>query len=112
MDLFSGALAVATIGFLETMSIARSVSADTRHRLDSNQEFVGEGLANIASGLFSGYPASGSISRSAVNRRAGAKTEFSSVFAGLFVLAGVILLVLSPPTYPSRPWAECWSSRA
>ncbi|MBS3784636.1 MAG: SulP family inorganic anion transporter [Anaerolineae bacterium] len=92
VDLFTGALAVATIGFLETMSIARSISADTGHRLDSNQEFVGEGLANIASGLFSGYPASGSISRSAVNRRAGAKTEFSSVFAGLFVLAGVILL--------------------
>jgi SulP family sulfate permease len=92
LNLFTGALAVAAIGFLETMSIAREISAHTGQRLDSNQQFIGEGLANVASGLFSGYPASGSISRSAVNYRAGAKTEVSSIFAGLFVLAGVILL--------------------
>jgi SulP family sulfate permease len=92
LDLFTGAVAVAAIGFLETMSIAREISAHTGQRLDSNQQFIGEGLANVASGLFSGYPASGSISRSAVNYRAGAETEVSSIFAGLFVLAGVILL--------------------
>jgi SulP family sulfate permease len=92
VDLFTGALAVAAIGFLETMSIAREISAHTGQRLDSNQQFIGEGLANVASGIFSGYPASGSISRSAVNFRAGAETEVSSIFAGLFVLAGVILL--------------------
>jgi SulP family sulfate permease len=92
LELFTGALAVAAIGFLETMSIAREFSAHTGQRLDSNQQFIGEGLANVASGIFSGYPASGSISRSAVNYRAGAKTELSSIFAGLFVLAGVIAL--------------------
>jgi len=92
LDLFTGALAVAAVGFLETMSIAREIAAHTGQRLDSNQQFIGEGLANVASGLFFGYPASGSISRSVVNYRAGAKTEVSSIFAGLFVLAGVILL--------------------
>jgi SulP family sulfate permease len=92
LDLLTGSLAVAAIGLVEAMSIARTISAQTGQRLDSNQEFIGQGLANVASGLFSGYACSGSFTRSAVNHRAGARTQVSSVFAGLFVLAGVILL--------------------
>ncbi len=92
--LATGALAVAAIGLVETMSIARVIAAQTRQRLDSNQEFIGQGLANIACGLLSGYPCSGSFTRSAVNYKAGAKTSLASVFAGLIVL--VSMLVLSP----------------
>ncbi len=92
LNLLTGSLAVAAIGLVEAMSIARTISAQTGQRLDSNQQFVGEGLANIASGIFSGYACSGSFTRSAVNHRAGAKTQLSSVFAGLFVLAGVVVL--------------------
>ncbi|MFW6115826.1 MAG: SulP family inorganic anion transporter [Chloroflexota bacterium] len=92
--LLTGALAVAAIGLLETMSVARSISSQTGQRIDSNQEFVGQGLANIACGLFSGYVCSGSLSRSALNHRAGATTQLASVFAGLFVL--VAALVLAP----------------
>jgi SulP family sulfate permease len=62
--------------------------------LDSNQEFVGQGLANIVTGLFSGYPCSGSFTRSAVNYKAGAQTPMSSAFSGVFVL--IAMLVLAP----------------
>jgi len=89
--LFTGALAIAAIGLVESMSIARSVSSQTGQRLDNNQEFIGQGLANFASGLFSGYPVAGSFTRTAVNHQAGARTAVSNVFAGVVVLA--VLLV-------------------
>lgn len=92
--LITGAVAVAAIGLVETMSIGRVIAAQTRQPLDSNQEFVGQGLANIVCGLFSGYPCSGSFTRSAVNYKAGAVTSMASVFAGLMVL--VSMFVLSP----------------
>lgn len=91
-ELFTGSLAIATVGLVEAVSIARSISGETGQRLDSNQEFVGQGLANIASGLLSGYACSGSFSRSVVNYRAGAKTELASIFASLFVLAAALPL--------------------
>ena len=94
VDLAVGALAVAAMGLVEAISSARSIASQTDQRLDSNQEFVGLGLANITAGLFSGYPCSGSFTRSAINYRAGARTSISSVFSGLFVL--VTLLLLAP----------------
>jgi SulP family sulfate permease len=90
--LLTGSLAVAAIGLVESISIARVISSKTGQRLDSNQEFVGQGLANIVSGLFSGYACSGSFTRSAVNFRAGAQTGMASVFAGIFVLIAVLML--------------------
>ncbi len=93
-QLSTGALAVAVIGLVEAMSIARSISSQTGQRLDSNQEFVGQGLANIATGFFSGYTGSGSFTRSAVNFNAGGQTPLASVFSGIFVL--VAMLVLAP----------------
>ena len=93
-DLSTGALAVAVIGLVEAMAIARSISAQTGQRLDSNQEFVGQGLANVATGFFSGYPCSGSFNRSALNLESGARTPLASVFAGLVVM--VVVLVFAP----------------
>jgi SulP family sulfate permease len=93
-QLSAGALAIAAIGLIEAMSIARSISNQSNQRLDSNQEFVGQGLANIASGFFSGYAGSGSFTRSAVNYNAGARTPMASVLSGLFVL--VAMNVLAP----------------
>jgi SulP family sulfate permease len=85
-----GALAIAAIGLVEAMSIARSISGQSNQRLDSNQEFVGQGLANVAVGLFSGYPCSGSFTRSAVNFDGGARTRLASAFSGLFVLIAML----------------------
>lgn len=89
-----GALAIGAIGLVETMAIGRSVAAQTGQRLDSNQEFVGQGLANIASGMFSGFPSAGSFSRSAVNYTSGARTPMAAIFSSAFVL--IALLTLGP----------------
>ncbi len=93
-DLSTGALAVAVIGLVEAMSIARAIAAQTGQRLDSNQEFIGQGLANVAAGVFTGYPASGSFNRSALNLESGAQTPMASVFSGLVVL--VVVLAFAP----------------
>lgn len=91
-ELSTGALAIAAIGLVEAMSIARSIAGQTNQRLDSNQEFVGQGLANIASGLLSGYAGSGSFTRSAVNFKAGGQTPLASALSGLFVLLAMFLV--------------------
>jgi SulP family sulfate permease len=87
--LVMGGLAVALLGLFEAVSIARVAAASTGERLDVSQELVGQGMANLAAGLFSGYPCSGSFNRTAVNLEAGGRTQLSSVFAGLFVLAAI-----------------------
>ena len=92
--LLPGSMAVAAIGLVEAMSIARSIASKTGQRLDSSQEFVGQGLANLACAFFSGYTCSGSFTRSAVNYEAGAKTALSSVLSGITVL--IMMLLLAP----------------
>ncbi len=92
MELSTGALAVGAIGLVETSSIARSIATQTGQRLDSNQEFIGQGFANIAAGFFGGYPAAGSFSRSAVTFDSGAKSAMAVVFSSLFVLIAVLTL--------------------
>jgi SulP family sulfate permease len=91
-ELLAGAIAVGAIGLVETTAISKSVAAQTRQRLDSNQEFVGQGMANTLTGLFSGYPVAGSFSRTAVNFRAGAQSRFAAIFASLFVLVAMQFL--------------------
>ena len=88
--LLMGALAVAALGLVEAISIAREISRQSGERLDVDQELIGQGVANIAAGLFSGYASSGSFTRSAVNFQSGARSQMSSVFCGLFILAGVL----------------------
>lgn len=90
--LSSGALAVGAIGLVQTVAIARAFAAQTGERLNSNQEFVGQGLANIACGFLSGYACAGSFSSSAVRFKAGAKTSLSSLFSSFFVLIGMLAL--------------------
>lgn len=97
LQLATSAVVIALIGFMEAISIAKAMAARTRHRLDANQELVGQGLSNIVSGLFNGYPVSGSFSRSAVNIDAGARTGFSSIVTG--ILVGITLLFLTPLLY-------------
>ncbi|HEX6386782.1 MAG TPA: sulfate permease [Anaerolineae bacterium] len=90
--LSTGALAVGAIGLVQAIAVARSVAAQTGQRLDSNQEFVGQGLANIFTGLFSGYACAGSFSVTAVNYTAGARSPAAAIFAGVFVLLAMLLL--------------------
>ncbi len=97
MNLFSAALVIALIGFMEAISIAKAISAKTHESIDPNQELIGQGLANITGSFIGSFPVGGSFSRSAVNFSAGAKTSMSSIFTGLFVL--LTLLFLTPFLY-------------
>jgi SulP family sulfate permease len=85
------ALVIALIGFAEASSIARTFAARDQRRWDANREFVSQGVANVAAGLFGGFPVGASFSRSSLNRLAGARTSLSAVVTGLAVLALVPL---------------------
>ena len=91
------AITISLIGFMEAISIAKAMAARTRQRINANQELIGQGLSNVAASLFSGYPVSGSFSRSAVNINAGALTGFSSIVTGLVV--ALTLIFLTPLLY-------------
>ncbi len=92
--LSAGALAVSAIGLVEAMSSARNIAAKSGQHLASNQEFVGQGLASIAAGFFSGYTVSGSFTRSAINYEAGGRSPLANVFSGVFVM--VAMMVFAP----------------
>jgi SulP family sulfate permease len=91
------AVTIGLIGFMEAISIAKAMAAQTKQRLNADQELMGQGLANVVSSLFQGYAVSGSFSRSAVNISAGAVTGFSSVVTA--VIVGITLLWLTPLLY-------------
>ena len=95
--LFVYAITISLIGFMEAISVAKSMAVSTKQRLDINQELIGQGLSNVTSSFFQGYPVSGSFSRSAVNLTAGAVTGFSSVVTA--VIVGVTILWLTPLLY-------------
>lgn len=81
------ACVIALVGFAEPASIARHYAGADRRPWDPDREFTGQGLANLAAGVFGGYPTGGSFARSALNRAAGARTRFSGAVTGLAVLA-------------------------
>ena len=86
------AMALTIIGLTEAISSARAVAVKSGQRIDPNQEFIGQGLANIAGAFSSSYPSSGSFNRTGANYQAGAKTPLAAVFSAL-VLAGVLSLI-------------------
>ncbi len=88
------AITIGLIGFMEAISIAKAMAAQTKQRLDADQELMGQGLSNVVSSFCQGYAVSGSFSRSAVNISAGAVTGFSSVVTA--VIVGITLLWLTP----------------
>ncbi|MBI3575537.1 MAG: sulfate permease [Gammaproteobacteria bacterium] len=93
-QLGSAALAVAMLGLVEAVSIARSVASKSGQRVDGSQEFVGQGLANAVGSFFSSYASSGSFTRSGLNYTAGAVTPLSAVFAA--VSLALIMLLVAP----------------
>ena len=90
LGLLPAALVMALIGFMEATSISKAIATSTRQRVDTNQELVGQGLANIAGSFFGSYTVSGSFSRSAVAARSGAKTGLFAIVS----VAGVVLVLL------------------
>ena len=85
---------IAILALTEAVAIARSVATKSDQRIDSNQEFIGQGLSNIAGSFFSGYAASGSFNRSGVNYASGAKTPLAAALSAVFLL--LIVLLVAP----------------
>lgn len=88
------ALALMVIGLSEAISSARAVALKSGQRIDGNQEFIGQGLANIVGAFTSSYPTSGSFNRTGANYEAGARTPLACVFSALLLV--VVLLVVKP----------------
>ncbi|WP_043757607.1 SulP family inorganic anion transporter [Imhoffiella purpurea] len=97
-ELAPSALAVTLFALTEAVSIGRALGARGGYRIDGNQEFIGQGLSNIAGSFFSGYVATGSFNRSGVNYEAGARTPLASIFAA-FMLMAIVLLVAPYAAY-------------
>lgn len=88
-ELFASAIAIATLGLIQSVSISKTISSKTGQHIDANQEFVGQGLSNIVCSFSSGFFSSCSFTRTGVNYAAGAVTPMSSIMA-----SGLILSVL------------------
>jgi SulP family sulfate permease len=92
--LIGPAVVLALVSFAETYSVGKSISADTKQKLDVDQEFIGQGFANLVGSFFQCYPVSGSFSRTAINFASGARTGISSVITTCSVI--IALLFLTP----------------
>lgn len=88
---------ISIIGYVESISVGRTLGAQKRERVNSNQELVGLGAANLASAFSGAFPVTGGFSRSVVNFDAGAQTQASSIFAG--ILIALVSLFLTPFLY-------------
>ncbi|MEI6107186.1 MAG: SulP family inorganic anion transporter [Opitutae bacterium] len=88
----STAIAIALLGMLEAVSIAKGLAAKSGQRIDPNQELIGMGLGNLAATAFGAMPGSASFLRSAANLQSGGRTQFATVFSSLGVLLAVLLV--------------------
>ena len=95
-SLIPDAFAIALLGLVEAVSIARSVAAKSKQQIDGSQEFIGQGLSNMVGSFFSSYAGSGSFTRSGINYDSGAKSPLSAIFASVFLL--LIVLLIAPVT--------------
>jgi SulP family sulfate permease len=90
-ELSGSALAIALLGLLEAIAMAKAIAAVTRQKLDLNQQCLSEGFANFTGSFFQCMPGSGSLTRSAINQQAGAHTQWSGVVSAVAVAATMML---------------------
>ncbi len=90
--LFGTALGVAFLASLETSVMSKTLATQTGEPSNLNQDMLSLGVANLAGSILSGMPASGSLTRSALNYNSGARTRLSSIISGLLCVVGVVLL--------------------
>ena len=101
-ELSGSALAIAFLGVLEAMAMAKSIAAKTGEKLDMNQQCLSEGLANTVGSFFNCFPGSGSLTRTYINHSSGAATQWSGVISAAGV-AATILLFAPFASYIPRP---------
>jgi len=92
LQLLGSAALIALIGFVESVSVAQTLAAKRRQRVDPNQELIGLGAASLAAGVTSGYPVTGGLARSAVNFDAGAETPAAGAFTALGIALATLFL--------------------
>ena len=92
--LSTSAVAIAILGLLEALAMAKGIAAHTGQRLDLNQQCLSEALANLVGSFFRAIPGSGSLTRSAINQQAGARTQWSGVWSAAAV---ALIMVLFAP---------------
>jgi high affinity sulfate transporter 1 len=100
--LATAALAIAVVSFADTSVLSRVYSAKNRTYVDPNQEMIGLGVANLAAGVFQGFPISSSSSRTPVAEASGAKTQLTGVVGALAI---TLLLVYAPALLADLPHA-------
>ena len=93
-ELAVSALLISIIGFVESVSVGKTLAAKRRQRINPNQELVALGAANVASAVSAGFPVTGGFSRSIVNFEAGARTPAASIMAAIGI--GLAALLLTP----------------
>jgi high affinity sulfate transporter 1 len=98
--LFAGAAGIALVSLADTISTASAFAARTGAEIHGNQEMLGIGAANLAAGLFQGFPVSTSGSRTAVAERAGAKTQLTGVTGAALI---ILMIVLVPGLFRNLP---------
>ena len=101
-ELAAGAVAITLVSFADTSVLSRTFALRKGYRVDSNQEFIALGIANVAAGLFQGFPVSSSATRTPVAESAGAKTQVTSVVGALCI---ALLLVFAPTLLRNLPGA-------
>ncbi|PKG48807.1 SulP family inorganic anion transporter [Halomonas sp. MES3-P3E] len=92
LDLLPAALLISLVGFVESVSVAQTLAAKRRQRIDPNQELIALGMANLGAGISGGSPVSGGFSRSVVNFEAGAATPLAGAFTALGIVLATLLL--------------------
>ncbi|ORZ24750.1 sulfate transporter family-domain-containing protein [Absidia repens] len=92
-DLLVTAAMIAIIGFVESVVIAKTFSSRHNYSVSANRELVALGVANTVSGLMQGIPAFGSVARSKINDRAGARTQMASMMTGVITLIAIFFLL-------------------
>ena len=90
--LLPAALLISLVGFVESVSVAQTLAAKRRQRIDPNQELIALGMANLGAGISGGSPVSGGFSRSVVNFEAGAATPLAGAFTALGIVLATLLL--------------------
>ncbi|MGY1807917.1 SulP family inorganic anion transporter [Blastococcus sp. SYSU D00669] len=100
--LVAGALAIALVSLADTISTASAFAERTGQEVRGGQEMIGIGTANLAAGLFQGFPVSTSASRTAVAERAGAKTQLTGIVGAALV---IVMIVLLPGLFQDLPQA-------
>ena len=92
LGLLPAALLISLVGFVESVSVAQTLAAKRRQRIDPNQELIALGMANLGAGVSGGSPVSGGFSRSVVNFEAGAATPLAWAFTALGIVLATLLL--------------------